>query len=153
VELVPFPEPARIGVFSRVLVASAFVSSRVAATAISGEGVLGLTFMAGVAYVTAAIARLVGLEVVEALRAALRQRPTVTVMRIIAIIDVSVKAARAVKPGTGSKEHAAYKPIGPVVAVRSTVIGGIVEVSVRTRGSGSDVYANGDLSLGWRCRA
>ena len=44
------------------------VPSTVAAAAISGQGVLGPTFMAGVAYMASAIPRLVCLEVIEALR-------------------------------------------------------------------------------------
>jgi hypothetical protein len=122
-------------------------------TPISGERVLTLRFMASIAYVASPISRLVCLEVVEALRPALRHRSSVTVMRIKPVIDMSVKAAMAVKPRTCSKKHPANKPIRPIVAVRSTVIWGIVEVSVRTHGSWSDVYAHRNLSLRHRCRA
>jgi hypothetical protein len=120
---------------------------------ISGEGVFSLRFMASLAYVASPIPRLVSLEVVEALRPAPRQRSNVTVMRIIAVVDMAVKAARAVKPGASSKKHTANKPIGPIVAVRSTVIWGIVEVPVRTHGSRSDVYADGNLGSRHRCTA
>jgi hypothetical protein len=116
-------------------------------TPISGKRVLTLRFMASVAYVASPIPRLISLEVVESLRSAIRQRSSVTVMRIKPVIDMSVKAVRAVKPRACSKKHPANKPIRPVVAVRSTVIRGIVEVSVRTPGSRSDVYAN--LNLSW----
>ena len=132
------------------LAAPAAVSTRMATTPISGERVLTLRFMASVAYVASPISRLVSLEVVEALRPALRPRSSVTVTRIKPVIDMSVKAVRAVKPRACSKKYPAHKPIRPVVAVRSTVIGLIVEVSVRTHGSGADVYANGNLS--WRHR-
>ncbi len=123
------------------------MSSRMPATAVSRQRVLTLRFMASVAYVASPVSRLISLKVVEALRSALRRRSSVTVMRIKPVIDMSVKAVRAVKPRACSKKHPANKPIRPVVAVRSTVIGGIVEVSVRTPGSRSDVYAN--LNLGW----
>jgi len=109
--------------------------------------------MASIAYVASPIPRLVCLEVVEALRPALRQRSSITVMRIKAVVDMAKKAARTVKPGASPKEHPAYKPIGTVVAVRSTVIWGIVEVPVRTHGSDSDVYADGNLGRRHRCRA
>jgi hypothetical protein len=132
-------------------VVPAAMSTRMPTTAIAGERVLSLSFMASVAYVTSSIARLVCLEVVEALRPALRHRTRVTVMRIIAVVDMSVKAVVAVKPRTRSDKHPAQKPIRPVVAVRSTVIGSIVEVSVRTHGSHSDVYANLNLRLRYRC--
>jgi len=129
------------------------MSTSMATTPISGERVLSLPFMASFAYVASPISRLVGLEVVEALRPALRQRSSVTVMRIEPVIDMSVKAVRAVKPRACSNKQPASKPIRPVVAVRSTVIWSIVEVSVRTRGSRSDVYTDGNLSLRHRCRA
>ena len=129
------------------------MSTSMATTPISGERVLSLPFMASFAYVASPISRLVCVEVVEALRPALRQRSSVTVMRIKPVIDMSVKAVRAVKPRTCSKKHPANKPIGPVVTVRSTVIRGVVEVSVRTHGNWPDVYANGNLRLRHRCRA
>jgi hypothetical protein len=71
-------------------------------------------------------------------------------MRIKAVVNMAVKAVTAVKPRASSKKHAANKPIGPIVAVRSTVIWGIVEVPVRAHGSHSNVYA--DTDLGWRHR-
>jgi hypothetical protein len=120
-------------------------------TPVAGERVLSLCFMASVAYVPSSISRLVSLEVVEALRPALRHRTSVTVMRIKAVVDMSEKAGMAVKPRTRSKKHPAQKPIRPVVAVRSAVIWSIVEVPVRTLGSHSDVYANLNLRLRYRC--
>ena len=103
------------------------MSTSMATTPISGERVLSLPFMASFAYVASPISRLVCLEVVEALRPALRQRSNVTVMRIKAVVDMAVKAAMAVKPRACSNKYSANKPIRPVVAVRSTVIWGIVE--------------------------
>jgi hypothetical protein len=129
------------------------MSTSMATTPISGERMLSLPFMASFSYVASPISRLVCLEVVEALRPAPRQRSSVAVMRIKPVIDMSVKAAMAVEPRTCSKKHPANKPIRPVVAVRSAVIRGIVEVSVRTNGSWSDIYAHGNLSLRHRCRA
>src|SRR5580700_10321866 len=120
-------------------------------TSISGEGVFTPRFMASIADIASPIPRLVSLEVVEALRTAFGHRSSITVMRIIAVVDMAVEAARAVKPGAGSKKHAANKPIGPIVAVRSAVVWGIVEVSVGTYGSRSDVYADGNLGLRHRC--
>jgi hypothetical protein len=122
----------------------------VTTTPISGERVLSLRFMASVAYVASPISRLISLEMVEALRPALRHRSSVTVMGVIAVIDMSVKALMAVKPRACSKKHPSNKPIRAVVTVRSTVIGRIVEVSIRTHGSCADVYANGNLSWGHR---
>jgi hypothetical protein len=120
---------------------------------ISGEGVFSLPFMDSLAYVASPIPRLVCLEVVEALRPALRQRSSVTVMRIKAVVDMAEKAARAMEPGTSSKKHPANKPIGPIVAIRGTVIWGVVVVPVRAYGSRSDVYVDGHLGPRHRCTA
>ncbi len=122
-------------------------------TPISGERVFSPGVMASVAYVASPISRLVSLEVVEALRPAPRQRSNVTVMRIKAVVDMAVKAVRAVKPGASSKKYPANEPIGPIVAVRSTVIWFIVEIPVRAHGSRSDVYADGNLSSPHSCTA
>jgi hypothetical protein len=74
-------------------------------------------------------------------------------MRIKPVVDVSVKAVRAVKPGACSKKNAADKPIRPVVAVGSAVIWSIVEVAVRADGCRSDVHANLNLRLAGRREA
>jgi hypothetical protein len=114
-------------------------------TPISGEGVFSLSFMGSVAYVASPIPGLVCLEVVEALRSALRHRSSVTVMGIKAVVDVAIKAVMTMKPRTSSEKHSANKPIGPIVAVGSAVIRGVVEVSVRAHGSRPDIYADGNL--------
>jgi hypothetical protein len=120
---------------------------------ISWEGAFSLRFMASLANVASPIPSLVSPEVVEALRPALRQRSSVTVMGIKAVVDMAEKAATAVKPGASSKKHTANKPIGPIVAVRSTVIWGIVEVPIRTHRSRSDVYPDANLGSRHRCTA
>jgi hypothetical protein len=112
---------------------------------ISGERVFSRPVMARVAYVASSIPRLICMEVVEALRPALRHRSRVTVVRIKAVVNMAIKAVRAMKPGTSSKKHAANKPIRTIIAVRSTVIWGIVEIPVRAHGCRSDVYADGHL--------
>ncbi len=122
-------------------------------TPISGEGVLSLPFMDSIAYVAAPIPRLVCLEVVEALGSALRQWSGVTVMRIKAVVNMAEKAVRAMKPGASSKKHPVNKPIRPIVAVRCTVIWGVVEVPVGAHGSRSDVYADRNLGSRHRCTA
>jgi len=126
------------------------MATRMTTAPISGQRVLTPRFMASVAYVPSPISRLIALKVIEALRPALRQRSSVTMMRIKAVVDVSEKSVRSVKPGTSSKKYPTHKPIRPVVAVRSAIVRGIIEVSVRTYRSRSDVYAN--RHLGWRHR-
>ena len=135
------------------MASAAAMSTRMATTVISGESVFAPRFMASIANIASPITRFVSLEVVEALRSSLGQWSGVTVMRIKPVIDMSVKSAMPVKPRTCSKKNSAYKPIRSVVAVRSAVIGRIVEVSVGAHRSRTDIYANGNL--GWRhgCRA
>jgi hypothetical protein len=113
-----------------------------AAAPISGKGVLAGRIMAGVAYMALSIPRLVPVEVVERFRTALRQRSMVTLARVVAVVDVAVKAARAVKPGAGSKKHPANKPIGTIVAIGSTVIWLIVEVPIGAHRRHSDADGN-----------
>jgi hypothetical protein len=117
------------------------------AAAISGQGMLAACFMASIAHIPSSIACFVSMEVVEALRPTIRQGSRVTVTRIEAVVDVSEEAVGAVEPGAGADKHSAQEPIRPVVAVGSTVIGSVVEIAVRTDGSGSDVYANFNLGL------
>jgi hypothetical protein len=107
------------------------------------------TIMARIAYVTLPIASLVCVEVVERLLSAARKRSTITVMRIIAVVDVAVKTVRTMKPGTSPNKQSSSKPIGPIVTVGSTVIGSIVEVPIGAHGRHSNVDGN----LGGRYRS
>ena len=122
------------------------VTAMIAAAAISGEGVLIVRIMIAVACMAAAIARLVAVEVVEGLFAALGERSVVAVARVIAVIDMAVEVAGAVVPMAGPDKNSVHKPIGPVVAVRRAVVGSVVEVAI-----GADrLRTEGDGDLGWR---
>ena len=102
-------------------------------------------FVGSVAYVALGIMRLVSLEVVELLCPARGHRSMVAVARIIAIVDVAIKAVGAVEPGAGSDEHPTRKPIRPIVAVGCAIIRSIVEVAVGAYRRHSNVNGN----LGW----
>jgi hypothetical protein len=115
---------------------------RCAATMKSWQGMLIAGVMAGVAYVALTIPRLVTLEVVEGLCPPPGQRSMITVMRIIAVVDVAIKAVRAVEPGPSSKKDPAHKPIWAVVAVGRTVIWSVVEVPVGAHRRHSNVDGN-----------
>ena len=121
------------------------VSPRTATAPVSREGTLFARFMAGVACVALPIAGLIPMEVVEPFFPAPWQRPSVTVMRIKAVVDVAVEAVPAVEPGAGSKKHPTDKPVGTIVAVRSAVIGLIVEVPIGAHWG----HSNADGNLGW----
>ena len=128
-----------------VAMITAVVTAMVAA-AISGKLVFIVRVMAGVAGVALPIARLVAVEVVELLFAAARKRSAVTMMGIEAVVDMAVKAVRAVEPAASSNKHPVHKPIGPVVAVGCAVIWSVVEVPIGADGLDSE----GDGDLGWR---
>ena len=87
-------------------------------------------FMTGVPYVAAPIARFIALEVIELLRATLRHRAIVAMVRVVAVIDVAIEIAASVIPRPRADEDATVVPVGPVVSVRGAVIGRVVEVSV-----------------------
>jgi len=126
-------------------VTAAAMAAAAAASAISGECALIVRFMSGVAGVALPIPRFVSLEVVEGLVSALRQRSMVTVVRVIAVVDVAVEAAMAVEPGAGSDKDSTNKPVRAIVAVGSAVVGRVVEVPVRAVRRRTDVDAYGDL--------
>jgi hypothetical protein len=94
------------------------------------------------AFVALAISRLVSMEMIERLFPALRERSTISVVRVKAVVDVTVEAMRTVKPRTGPNEDPANKPVRSVVAVGRTVIGCIVEVPIGTHRRHSDVDAD-----------
>jgi hypothetical protein len=66
-------------------------------------------------------------------------------MRIVAVVDVAIKAASAVKPRASADEYTAGEPIGAVVTVRSAVVRSIVEVPIGAHRRHSNV----DGDLGW----
>jgi hypothetical protein len=115
------------------------------AASISGKGVLAARFMTGVSHVALSITRFVALEVVESLRATLGQGSMVTVVRVIAVVDVTVKAAVAVEPWAGANEDSTIKPVGAVIAVGGAIVGSIVEVPIGAPWRDSNVDADGNL--------
>jgi len=118
-----------------------------AAAPISGKGTFMARIMAGVACVASSVPRLVAVEVVERLFSAAGHGAMVTVMRIVAVIDMAVEAVRAVEPRAGSDKYSTLIPVGPIVAVGRTIVRSIVEVSVGAPGRRPNVYANGNLGL------
>jgi hypothetical protein len=114
----------------------------------SWEGVFAAALVVGCAYVALAVTGFVGVEVVELRLTTAGKRAVVAIMRVETVIDMAVKAVRTVEPGTGSNEHAAYKPVGAVVAVGGAVIGRVVEVAVGADRRHADVDADGNLGWG-----
>ena len=124
---------------------------RSAAAMISRQGMFVAGIMGSVAYVALRIMGLISLEVVELLCPARGQRSMVTVMRIIAIVDMAIKAVGTMEPGAGSDEHPARKPIRPVVTVGRAIIRSIVEVAVGAYRRHPNV--DGNLGRGQGCAA
>jgi hypothetical protein len=120
------------------------MSTGVTAAVVAGEGVFPARIVTGVSNVPTSIARFVALEVVEGFRAAPRERSVIAVTRIVAVVDVAVKAGMAVEPGASSDKHTAIEPIWSVVAVGCAVVGFIVEVAI----GAPRRHANTDRDLG-----
>src|ERR1700741_3127651 len=77
------------------------------------ESLLSMTFAHSVAV---SVPHFVSVEMIERLISTFRMRTRVAVMRIEAIINVAVEAARAVEPGADPDEHSAVETFGPIVA-------------------------------------
>jgi hypothetical protein len=116
-----------------------------AAAAIAGETVFTTGVVAGVAFVAAAVSGFVAVEVVEHFLAMLRERSSVSVMRVVAVVDVTEEAMGAMEPGTGSDEDPVGKPVRTVIAIGGAIVGRVVEVAIRAYGGPSNVDADGNL--------
>ena len=100
------------------------------------------------AYLAPSVPRLIAVETVERLATALRQRTSITMMGIKAVIHVAVKPCRSVEPWSGADKEAAREPVRSVVAVRSTAIWRVVKISVGADRRRSDT--DPDLGLCFR---
>ena len=78
-----------------------------AAAAIAGKRTFMATVVGGVTDVALSVSRLIGMEVVEPLCSAFGHRSPVTIVGIVAVVDVAVKAARTMKPGAGADKYSA----------------------------------------------
>jgi hypothetical protein len=94
---------------------------------------------------------LVGLETIEGPLSTSRQWAAITVMRVKAVVNVTVESMGTVKPGSCADKDTAGKPVRAVIAIRSAIIWRIFEVPVGAYGLGANVDADADL--GWRVRA
>ncbi len=94
--------------------------------------------VAGIPDMTLKVVSFVAMEVVEGLFIALRERSVVSVTGVIAVIDMTVEAARTVEPGACADEDSACEPIRAVIAVRGAVVRREIVVAVRAYGRGTD---------------
>jgi hypothetical protein len=105
-----------------------------------GSGaVFAAPVMAGVAYMALPVPRLVSVKVVKRLLPALRHRSGITVMGVVAVVYVTIKAVMTVKPWASADEDPVTVPIRPVVSVDGAVIRSVVVIPVGTSRLNTDV--------------
>jgi len=128
------------------------VSAVVTAAGVTASRESGSMFpapiVAGVSHMAAPVVGLVGLETIEGPFSTPRQRAVITVMRVKAVVNVTVESMGTVKPGSCADKDTAGKPVRAVIAIRSAIIWRIFEVPVGAYGLGANVDADADL--GWR---
>ncbi len=112
---------------------------------VAGECVFVSAVVWGSAYVAMFVVCFVCLEMIELLRSAWGQRAMIPMTRIVAVVDMAVKAVGTVIPGPSPKKHSAREPVWPVVTVGRAVIGSVVKVTVGTDRRDTDA----DRHLGW----
>jgi len=83
--------------------------------------------------------------------AAVRIRAPVAIAPVVTPINVSPEMLATVVPGSGAEEDAIGEPLRAVVAVGSTFVRSVIEVSVRADGSRTDLYR--DLGVSRLCRS
>ncbi len=98
-------------------------------------------------HMAAAVTGLIRLEMIKCLRTACGQRAPVPMMRVEAVIHVAMETRRAVEPRTYTDKYAGVKPIRPVVPIWSTVIRGVIEISIWANGCNPDIHAYRDLRM------
>jgi len=74
--------------------------------------------------------------------AARGHRSMIALSIVQTVIDVTIKARRAVIPGSGADKYAARKPLRPVISIGSTVVGRYFVVSIRAHRGNSDAHSN-----------
>jgi hypothetical protein len=82
---------------------------------------------------------------------ATRERTAIAVAWIEAIIDIAVEASWTTEPRACSEENAIVKPLRAVIAIRSTVVGGVIKIAVGTDRRWTDIDAKIQRHLGF-CR-
>jgi hypothetical protein len=89
-------------------------------------------FMSGYSNVPATISRFIGVKMGKRVFPSTGKGAHITVVRIEAIVDMPVEAARPMKPWSRSNEDTAGEPVGSVIPVGGTIIGRIVKVTIGT---------------------
>src|SRR6185437_5322008 len=77
-----------------------------------------------------------------------RQPAVISVAHIKAVVNLPVKVFRPVKPRSGPSEDSMRKPFWPEIAVRSTIIRGIVVIPVRTHRRRPNLHCYLSMGIG-----
>ena len=101
-----------------------------------------MEIMSCIAFLPGSIDGAIALEMIERLCTTIRVRTAVSEVRVIAIIHMPIKPTRPAKPRSRTDKDAAVEPVRTVVAIRRTVVRGIVVVPVWTRGRNPDIKRN-----------
>lgn len=108
------------------------------------------------ALVAASVAHLVAVKMFDSIHtvcralAVFRKSPVISVMRIEAIIDMTIKAMGPMEPRTCAEEQATVKPFGPVIAVRCACVRRVIEIAVGTNRRRSDLHTDLRGRMRWK---
>jgi hypothetical protein len=102
------------------------------AAARKSSAVLAASIVVGDRDMTAAVPRLIRVEMSERLRATFRKRSVIPMVRVPAVIHMANKTGRAVKPWAGADEYSVDEPIWPIIAIERAVVWRVVKVPIRT---------------------
>jgi hypothetical protein len=121
---------------------AAVIAATTMITALMSGAVFATGSMAWVACVALPITRLIRVEVIERLLPTARHWPGVTMVRIVTVVDMSIKSATAMEPRSSPYERPAREPIRPIVSIGRTAIWSIVIVSIGAYRWRSDLDGN-----------
>ena len=96
--------------------------------------VFAAAVMRSVAYMALSVAGFVCLKMVKLMRTAIGQWPVVAAVGIVAIVDVAIKTAMTVEPGSRADEYATREPVWPVVAVGCAAVRVVAVVAIGADG-------------------
>ena len=117
------------------------VASTTTTAAVSGQRAFSTAIVARRCdLMTASVAGLIRLEVIESLRTTRGQRSVVSMVRVEAVIHMAMETLPAAEPWPRTDKYPANKPIRPVVPIRGAVVWLVVEIAVRANWRWTDVY-------------
>ena len=111
-----------------------------------------LVFLLGDLLVAVEVIHVANVVVFVRMLVPFRKMAVITVVRVVVVVNMAVEMFGAMEPRAGADKNSAAEPLGTVIAIRGALIGGIIEIAVRTDGCYSDADADLCLGLGSGCR-